>query len=194
MAASVSRKDVSKALGLSIRQVYRLFEEGIFPKQNGRVIELHEYVAAYVSHKTGREGEVDLTRERALLAISQREKCDLEVAVKRGELVSVDRAVNAWGSTVVAARAKFLAMPTKLAPLVMTATTTEEVQELISDAINEALDELAEPDLSTLEVDTESVGTGEAATETDSQPVGRPEKAVEPRGKRRARKVADKQG
>jgi hypothetical protein len=129
-----------------------------------------------------------------LLAISQREKCDLEVAVKRGELVSVEKAVGAWASTVVAARAKLLSMPTKLAPLVMTATTTEEVQELISGAINEALDELAEPDLSTLERDTESVDTGEAATETDSKRVGRPKKATKPGVKRGAGKVADKSG
>jgi phage terminase Nu1 subunit (DNA packaging protein) len=86
---------------------------------------------------------LNLEQERARLASAQANKCELEVATLRGDLIPRELVTATWQALVAAARAKMLSMPTKVAHTVVVCETLLEVEEVIKEQIYEALEELA---------------------------------------------------
>lgn len=87
-------------------------------------------------------GGLDLAQERARLARAQTEKTDLDVQVRRHELVPVDQVENRWTGAVVSARTLLRSLPAKLAPRVA-GMNAEQTQELLQQEIDDALTVLA---------------------------------------------------
>ena len=86
----------------------------------------------------------DLQAERKRLVSAQPDLAELDVKEREGMLIPADDVECVWLSKVMAARAKFLALPARIAPVVMAATTIRDVEEAARDFIYEALTELAE--------------------------------------------------
>jgi hypothetical protein len=108
---------------------------------------------------------LDPQREKALLDRERRLKVATERKVLEGKLIPVSEVEEHWGMLVGAARAKFLTLPNKLAPVVVSCETLPEVEDEARRLVNEALAELA--------------GTGvpdhvdlESASEFDDQSMG----------------------
>lgn len=89
-------------------------------------------------------GGLDLDAERAKFAAAQRERVQLQNAVRRGELVEVEAVTAVWGELLATVRASLLAMPASLAPMIATLQGgARAVEALLRDRIEGALQELA---------------------------------------------------
>lgn len=90
------------------------------------------------------DGEkLDLSQERARLAKMQADKAAIELQKLRGEVVDIEEATQEIGEAFAHVRAKLLALPSKMTPLVYSLSTHAEIQEALRESIYEALDELA---------------------------------------------------
>lgn len=171
-------------------------------------------VQAYVAHleSRGKGSPEGVKSEELRLIVARREKAEAETeqqrmrnAATRGELLprsEVDAAVTAAFARV---RARVLALPSKLAPVLLSLRTAAEVRERMAEAVHDALDELAAtsvagvpgPDWSfTGDADGGGgvVASDGAASGSDRKPVGRSRKAAQPGIKRGARPVGHKPG
>jgi hypothetical protein len=88
---------------------------------------------------------LDLTVERARREKEAADKLEMENAVTRGELVSAEEVEEMWGGEFSRVKNKLLAVPPKIAPLMIGVKTPEEAQETIKAVIYEALNELSQP-------------------------------------------------
>jgi hypothetical protein len=115
---------------------------------------------------------------------AEAEIAELELAKLRGELVVAEDVVSAWENVLGAAKAKFLSIPTKAAPIVAAELDAGACQKVIEDLVNEALEEFSnyEPKVSATEVSGKSSeegdGDAKAAPKTKRKRVGRPRKTT----------------
>jgi hypothetical protein len=122
-------------------------------------------VAHYLKKQTG--GDLDLNKERARLAKEQADRTGLQNAIARGDVIPSADVVAQWSAHIVAARAKLLSLPTKMASRLIAQTDVNYIAESLRSAVYEALDELAAWTAS---------GGGEpveGTSEADGEPVGR---------------------
>jgi phage terminase Nu1 subunit (DNA packaging protein) len=116
----------------------------------------------------------DEARTRKINA--EAEIAELELARIRQTLCKTEDVVKAWESVLHACRAKFLAMPSKMAPVLANVTDTAVIKDHLENAVREALDELANYQPS---VDPVATGTAVQPQEGEAppkKPVGRPRK------------------
>lgn len=115
---------------------------------------------------------------------AEAEIAELELAKIRGELVQAEDVVSAWEDVLAAAKAKFLSIPTKAAPIAAAESEAGACQKILEDLVHEALQEFSnyEPKISTTEVSKGSSGEGDAepkaAPKTKRKRVGRPRKTA----------------
>ena len=104
-------------------------------------------VAYFIAKRCGSEngeGERHPT-QRERLAAAQAEKVEAENRVRRGELCEIEQVGAEWDDLVLAARAKFLSLPTKVAPQLVGRTDPNAIRTILRDEVNAALAELAGP-------------------------------------------------
>ncbi len=126
----------------------------------------------------------DEARTRKINA--EAEIAELELAKVRGQLVVADDVVNAWMDTLGNLKAKLTNIPAKAAPIVASESEAGIVQSMLSDLINEALEELAnyDPKVSatrTRKSENEAEGGDDgtkAAPKAKRKSVGRPSKTT----------------
>jgi hypothetical protein len=91
---------------------------------------------------------------------AEAEIAELELAKIRGTLCLTDDVVKAWETVLHACKAKFLSLPTKVAPVVANESDVAVVKDYMENAIREALLEL-----SNYQPAIDPVNTGSAAVE-----------------------------
>ena len=116
-------------------------EKGITPLKVGR----YEYyrVSEVVDALIGGD-KLDLQQERAQLARTQREKAALQIEEMERHLVPMEEVSQLWQRMVSAMRARLLSIPSKTAPMVLTAEKQSEIMAILKEQVNEALEELRE--------------------------------------------------
>lgn len=146
-------------------------------------------VAYYVAKIAG-GGEYDDQRQR--LAAAQAEKVEHENALRRGQLADRAEVERFWTECIANARAKALAIPSKLSPRlvnigdasIISAAVRAEVYAFLGELVDyspggrERVDPAGEPDVG-------------AAADPDCKRVGRPRKKALNGKQRRARAVAN---
>lgn len=85
--------------------------------------------------------DYDAARTRKMNADA--EIAEMELAQLRLKLCNTEDVIKAWADVLNACRAKFLGLPTKLAPVVATEDDAGVVKQLLEDQIHEALSELS---------------------------------------------------
>jgi|TARA_R110000803_G_C11986673_1_gene321398 hypothetical protein len=126
----------------------------------------------------------DEARTRKLNA--EAEIAELELAKIRNQLVLVEDVVKAWTDTLANLKSKMTSIPSKAAPIVASETEIGVVQEILTDSINEALEELSNYDPKVSAARTSKPkgpsSGGDEDTEAAAPPkrkrVGRPSKAT----------------
>ena len=88
-----------------------------------------------------RDPESILGLRRRKLALEIR-SLEINVATQERSKVDVDHAAAVVAARFAACRARLLALPAKVAPLVVTAGDVEAVRQVLADAVEEALAEL----------------------------------------------------
>lgn len=135
------------------------------------------------------DGQVyNFEAEKARLTHEQAEKVAMENMVRRGQLLEAPAVASLWATIITSAKQRFLAIPSRVAPLVLGAKTLPEVQERIEALIIEVLSDLSSADAAAIAGGGESM---EAASQADGEPVGGLEAQALPGKQRRARPVGD---
>lgn len=193
--ATCSLAELARLLDLSPPRINQLSAQGIIPKPKTRgryrpVESVRGYIR-YLRELADKE-QSTLTDEEIRYTRVRAEKIELELAVRRAELVPGRAAIVLWENAIAACRAKLLAVPAKMAPLVFACKTLPQIKEEIERAIHDALSELHRGLDPADYLDPESLeGLGPSA-EADGEPVGRRTASAQPGGQRRARAVADR--
>lgn len=149
----IQGKDLAAIFGLSTRRIRQLTQEGVLPQVGRGKYVLGEAVQSYIAHLQEKIREAaksvdpkDLQKELTRLRKAQADKAELEVAEYQGQLHRAEDVEAVWTEMLSNFRARMLAMPTKLAPIVALQDDVQEVQAQLKDAIYEALQELSEYD------------------------------------------------
>lgn len=97
-----------------------------------------------VQQETGRpDGSLDATQERALLDNARRREIELRLQEREGVLIPADVVEQEWVRLVHAFRAKMLALPSRVAPLVAREHDVGKIAGLIESLVHAALEELS---------------------------------------------------
>lgn len=126
----------------------------------------------------------DEARTRKINA--EAEIAELELAKIRGTLCLTEDVVKAWETVLHACKAKFLSMPTKVAPIVANESDVAIIKDHLENAIREALLELSnyQPSIDPINTGSTVVEpiSGDEAPDSATAPkrgrVGRPRKAA----------------
>lgn len=180
---------ISKLLDLTPQRVNQLVNQGIIPRAERGRYELVPVVRAYIHFLRDRkiQGDVhgdDYSTYRTRLTKARAEMAEKENAQLDSKLIPADDAKQAWSAMVANARARLLSIPNKIAPIVCAAETINEAREIIKIEIYEALNELADVEIKTINpirpVESESDEFDgsedvEITTESNGEQVGRSE-------------------
>lgn len=153
----------------------------------GEVMEWREKRA--VEAAQGDTASLDLDEAKRRKVAAEAALAELELALKRGEVVLIADVAKVVGEELSAVRAKLLGMPAALAPRVQY-QESKAIQAILDAYVNDVLGELG--GFGGGVAGGYSPGEGEdaeAEAEADGIGVGGPVSEVEPRGKRRARAV-----
>lgn len=141
-----SINSIAVQLGIDRRTVRARLKD--YPPRN-RTKNLIEYdlktiVAAFAQGQTkaGNDDDLDLTQARARLATAQAEKTELELAVRRGELIDLNAAALQWAQVGETIKSKLMAIPSRATP-VITGQPSAIVFAALEKLIYECLTELA---------------------------------------------------
>jgi len=116
----------------------------------------------------------DIQKQKSRLAKSSADMKDLELAKMKGEMIPADDVTKHWQNLFLAFRAKILAIPQRAAMVALAASSIPEVEESLSQFLNEALIELSGdgmPDEYKAMRQESPINT-EAASTTNSEHVG----------------------
>ena len=91
----------------------------------------------------GTMDRLDLTVERSRLTKAQADDREMKNELARGDQITVAEFHMMVTAAFARVRSKLLALPSKLAPLVVSVKTPAEVQAMLKDAVHDALNELA---------------------------------------------------
>lgn len=208
--ARLNRAELAKALGKSKPTIDAMIDRGCpylkKPTNRGdawefdlaEVVEwdINDRVTRAVAERIGDiEDTTGITLDQARRdeVITRTRLIEIELAEKRGQLVSIDVVEQTVTDMIAAARAKFIGLPAKLAPLVAVRRKQTECKSIIEDGIYEGLAELAEFNIGDRDTPAGAQGIpgGDAAggkpmasaAKTDGKRVGGRGKTVK-RGKR----------
>ncbi|MDO8421552.1 MAG: terminase small subunit [Parvibaculum sp.] len=151
----VNRQELLHILGCSAPTIADYELRGLPVEKKGGKGVANEYNTArviewLVSHKAGTLPGGGKARnhedEKARKTTAEADLKEIELAEARAEVVPIGHSVKEFAKRVAATRSKMLALPTKLAPVLVVMTDIEESRAVIEDMIREALDELARDD------------------------------------------------
>lgn len=146
---AVNSRQISDHVGIPDRTIRDWQTKGVLPKPCPDLVAavqaiLNHYknelqtVRAEVSAKEGEE----LYQERVRLTRAQADERELAVAEQEGRLVDAQQVVHAWSNYILACRSRLLGMPTKLAYELAGISEPAIAEQILSEAIDEALYEL----------------------------------------------------
>jgi len=138
---------IGRLLNLTPRHLQRLATDGVIPKAARGRYELVPVVQGYVKYLQDlAAGKGDDARKTATTeyAIERAKKAQRENMKAAGELIPKTEIVAMIQGMFGHCRARLLAIPTKLAPLMDLLETTAEKKDAITEAIYDALQELSQ--------------------------------------------------
>ena len=143
----LTKKQVADGLNISVATVEAWSKQGLkFTRRAGKNWYALRDLVDYLLHRDGgkaldpRQEQAALHKENRLMRRVQRQQLE-------GELVPVDEVTMMITAHAAAARAKFLALPTKLATVAVSCQGLEEIQQGATLLVHEALDEMARTDI-----------------------------------------------
>lgn len=155
-ALVVTSAILGRVLGISDRRIRELRDDGVIPDNGqGRYV-LGEAVSAYCAHLRPASGKAagggselanTLDEAKVRLTNAQARKVELQVKEMEGSAVSAEDLEIVVGAVVDALRQNTLALPARVAPLLVGVKTAAEVQDKLSGHCNELCGSLARTEL-----------------------------------------------
>lgn len=151
---AVSSTVLGKILNLSERRIRQLAELGVIKKvKRGQYI-LTENIRNYILYlKTNNEAveidtnnELDYDKEKALHERVKREQDELKLAAMKGSMHKSEDVERVMTDMLSNFRSKLLALPSKVAPILLARNDIGEIQNILQKEVLEALHELSSYD------------------------------------------------
>jgi phage terminase Nu1 subunit (DNA packaging protein) len=143
-----SQTEISSKLGITVKTFQDLIAKGYIEQRDRGNYTYEECSKQYLDHlreiAAGRmtvDG-LDLSAERARLAKEQADAKEMENMVERGDLLYIDDIIKDFEEQLINCKTKLLSAPTKVAAEVFAARDVAEVQEIMEEAVKDALSEL----------------------------------------------------
>ncbi|OPJ63698.1 hypothetical protein [Clostridium chromiireducens] len=148
----VSSTVLADMFGLTTRRIRMLADEGIIHKTSRGRYNLQENIKSYIVYlkanqdlkeKIVDDDRLDPDEERALLTRRQREKLELELAAMKGQMHFSNDVERVMNDMLANFRAKIIALPTKVSPILIARNDISEIQELLQREFFEVVTELS---------------------------------------------------
>ena len=152
MASSFNIQAIAKLLKLSERRIQQLAKEGVIPKAERGKYDLVNSVHGYIDYLKAKAGG-EFTAEEVLknknkLLKAKAELAEIDKMKASGELIPKEEVKRTWLELVQKVKQKLLSIPNKVAPVVVTIKSINEIKLILQDKIYEALYEISSDDRS----------------------------------------------
>lgn len=150
-AITVNSATLEKIIGVSDRRIRQLAEEGIVVRAAKGRYKLKDSIMNYIltlkvameaAGTDSPDGELDLEEEKAIHERVKRHISELKLQVMKGELHRSGDVERVMTDMLVSIRARLLAMPTKLAPLLVARNDVGYIRTALNREVLDALNEL----------------------------------------------------
>lgn len=150
-AITVNSATLEKIIGVSDRRIRQLAEEGIVIRASKGRYKLKDSIMNYIltlkvameaAGTDSPDGELDLEEEKAIHERVKRHISELKLQVMKGELHRSGDVERVMTDMLVSIRARLLAMPTKLAPLLVARNDVGYIRTALNREMLDALNEL----------------------------------------------------
>lgn len=146
----VTAKAMGSILGVTDRQIRNLANDGMIPKMaNGSydlVFALNSYINNLKVNQREEKAEIRdeeaYQKERTLHERAKRQKAELQLGQMRGDLHTSQVVEMVMTDMLSRLRSKLLALPTKIAPIIIARNDIATVEGILQNEIYEALSEL----------------------------------------------------
>ena len=173
MATSFNITAIAKLLKLTERRVQQLAKDDIIPKAERGKYDLISSVHGYIDFLKAKAGgdftAEDVIKNKNKLMKAKAEIAEIEKMKATGELIPKEEVKRTWLELVHKIKQKLLSIPNKVAPVVVTVKSINEIKLILQDKIYEALYEISSDERS-VEVSNKSNKTTSAS---NNKPVGK---------------------
>mgnify|MGYP003136439063 CR=1 FL=1 len=184
---TVTSKQLSDILDLSVRRIQQLAKAGTLPKQQARNrYRLVDSIQGYIKYLRGQvvhgDAPQDLKEAKLRQEKARAEILELEALQKNGELQHQDDIEKVWSSIAVLIKTKLLALSSRVSADVYGATSLVQVRAIIDKEVDLILNELVNTQVELDATSTNRVSTDnstrdvkefKATTKNDRKRVGR---------------------
>ncbi len=145
-------KAIARFLDISERRVRQLKAEGIIQEYKGTagLYDLLPTVHNYINYLRKRNPEssenIDYNTERAKLIKAKRLNEEYDLRIKEGDLHTSADIENVMTNMLINFKSRLMAIPAKLSPILSKKTDKAEINRILKDAVDEALNELSDFD------------------------------------------------
>lgn len=139
---------LAKAFSLTQTRIGQLTQEGVFVRVGPARYVVGEAIAAYLNLVRGKKGSDEATpgsvgAAKTDLLTARAAMARLELDLKTGAVAKVSEFEAVWSAAVERVRARLLAIPSKVAPLVAVEDEPSVCMSIVEELVVEALEELA---------------------------------------------------
>ena len=150
MATSFNIVAIAKLLKLTERRVQQLAKDGIIPKaERGKydlVSSVHGYVDFLKAKAGGEFTAEEVIKNKNKLIKAKAELAEIEKMKATSELIPQEEVKRTWLELVQKVKQKLLSIPNKVAPVVVTVKSINEIKLILQEKIYEALYEITSDD------------------------------------------------
>lgn len=138
---------VAKFLNLTDRRVRQLRDEGVIREIRPGLYNLLEVNHAYIDYLKGdtpAEEKISYHEERAKLVRAKRQNQELDLRLRERELHESAEVEAVISEMLANFKVRLMAIPSKLSPLLASKKSKTEIYKILSEAVEEALQELSD--------------------------------------------------
>ena len=168
---TVTSKQLSEVLDLSVRRVQQLAKSGTLPKQEAKNrYKLVDSIQGYIKYLRGQvvhgDAPQDLREAKLRQEKARAEILELEALQKNGELQHQDDIEKVWTSIAVLIKTKLLALSSRVSSDVYGATSLVQVRTRIDEEVDLILNELVNT-----QVDLDVTSTNRVSTDNSARDI-----------------------
>lgn len=168
---TVTSKQLSEVLDLSVRRIQQLAKSGTLPEQEARNrYRLVDSIQGYIKYLRGQvvhgDAPQDLREAKLRQEKARAEILELEALQKNGELQHQDDIEKVWTSIAVLIKTKLLALSSRVSADVYGATSLVQVRTRIDEEVDLILNELVNTQVELDATSTDRVSTDNSTRDT----------------------------
>ena len=168
---TVTSKQLSEVLDLSVRRIQQLAKSGTLPEQEARNrYRLIDSIQGYIKYLRGQvvhgDAPQDLREAKLRQEKARAEILELEALQKNGELQHQDDIEKVWTSIAVLIKTKLLALSSRVSSDVYGATSLVQVRTRIDEEVDLILNELVNT-----QVDLDVTSTNRVSTDNSARDI-----------------------